>query len=92
MQVWVDQNVADMLDNTNAEQANTKILYTESLQRAAMEQRTLAIQRLSFPGISEDDRRQTVSDYISAENKIAQLSNDHDMCGLMQFLLFHICF
>ena len=77
----MDKNVADMLDNTSESQADTKILHTESLQRSAMEQRTLAIQRLSFEGISGEDRNQTVSDYISAENKLAQLNNNHNMCA-----------
>lgn len=77
----MDKIVANLLDYSTTETAKQKILHTESQQRSSMEQRTLAIQRLTFEGISADDRKQTVSDYIAAENKLAQLSNEHDLCA-----------
>lgn len=93
VQVWVDKIVANMLDNTTTDQANKKILGTESQQRSAMEQRTLAIQRLTFDSISPDDHKQTVSDYISAENTLAQLNNEHEMCVLLTlFSLVHLIY
>lgn len=48
---------------------------------AAIEQRDYMVQRLSFAGLTPEDKTTTVQHFISAHNAIARLENEIEMCA-----------
>lgn len=78
--MWVDGNVAWYLEERAPQDVLRCYTRERSQLESALEQRDYMVQRLSFAGLSPEDKATTGQHFVNAHNAIARHENEIEMC------------